>query len=69
MTDETKSWGGPREGSGRKRKKVAEKQSRKAMSTFTPAEYRELKVAAGDEPVGTFIRKLVLRYLARRRKR
>ena len=31
-------------------------------------EYRALEGAAGEEPVGRFLRKLVLRYLARRRR-
>jgi hypothetical protein len=53
---------------GRKPKRPSEKQSRRAMVTFTPGEWRGLKAAAGDEPVGTFIRRLVLRYLARLRK-
>lgn len=52
---------------GRPPKPRAEKQSRKAMVTFTPAEYRVLLEAAGDRPVGTFIRDTVLRHLARRR--
>ena len=53
---------------GRKPKRASEKQSHRAMVAFTPGEYREVKKTAADEPVGTFIRRIVLRYLARRRK-
>jgi hypothetical protein len=51
---------------GRKPKPPGEKQDRKIMTTFTDAEYRALEQAAGEEPLGTWIRKLVLRALARR---
>ena len=64
MNDET----GRKGIGGRKPKRASEKQSRRAMVTFTPGEYREVKKAAEDEPVGTFIRRIVLKYLARRRK-
>ena len=53
---------------GRKPKRPSEKQSKRAMVTFTPGEWRKVKSAAGDEPVGSLIRRIVLRYLARRRK-
>ena len=34
---------------GRKPKRPSEKQSKRAMVTFTPGEWRDLKKAAGDE--------------------
>ena len=69
MQDETKNGrGGPRPGSGRKPLPASQKQSRRAMVTFTRTEYREVLEAAGEKPVGTFIRELVLRSLGRRRK-
>ena len=53
---------------GRKPKRASKKQSKRAMVALTPGEWRSVKAAAGDEPIGTFIRRIVLRYLARRRK-
>ena len=64
MQDETRKGVG-----GRPRKKAGTKQAKRAMVTFTPAEWRDLKAAAGDKPIGTLIREIVLRYLARRRKK
>jgi hypothetical protein len=61
MQDETKRRG------GRPPKLPSERQSERAMVTFTRAEYREVLKAAARQPVGTFIRELVLRSLARRR--
>ena len=52
---------------GRKPKRPSEKQSKRAMVTFTPGEWRDLKKAAGDDPLGTFMRRVVLRHLARRK--
>ncbi len=53
---------------GRPPKPKALKQSKRAMVTFTPTEYRKLLEAAGGKPAGTFIREAVLRSLAKRRK-
>ena len=61
--------GGPRPGSGRKPLPKGLRRDRKVMSTFTDAEHRELEEAAGDEPIGTFVRRVVLRHLARRRRK
>ncbi len=38
------------------------------MVNLSGEERKELERVAGDEPLGRFIRKLVLRYMARRRK-
>ena len=38
------------------------------MVTFTPGEMRKLRRVAGGTRIGTYIRELVLRHLARRRK-
>jgi hypothetical protein len=54
-----------RPGSGRPPKPPGEKQSEKLMVTLTPSERRKLEAAAGDEPLGTYLRRLVLRSLAR----
>jgi hypothetical protein len=60
--------GGPRMGSGRPRKPVSEKQRHSVAASLTDAEYRELTKAAGREPLGAYVRRLILRHLARRRK-
>lgn len=60
--------GGARVGAGRKPKPPAEKQRRPVTVKFTDAEYRELSDVADTEPLAGFIRRLVLRYLARRRR-
>jgi hypothetical protein len=57
--------GGARPGAGRKPKPASEKQSEKFMATFTPSEAQALRRAAGTEPVGTFLRRLVVRHLRR----
>ena len=53
---------------GPKPKLKSEKQRQRIMLTLTDEERRELEEAAGRQPLGTFVRELVLRYLARRRK-
>ena len=70
MQRETKKrgWGGLRPGSGRKPKDPKVKQASRVMVNLTQHERTELEKAAGDEPLGSFLRRLVLRYLARRRK-
>ncbi len=60
--------GGPRVGSGRPRKPVSEKQRHSVAASLTDAEYRKLREAAGREPLGAYVRRLVLRHLARRRR-
>lgn len=57
-----------RPGSGRKPKPPEEKQSRKVMATFTPDEHDALQRAADGEPLGSVLRRLAIRSLARRKK-
>jgi hypothetical protein len=38
------------------------------MLSFTDGEYEELERVAAEEPLGSYIRRLALRHLARRRK-
>lgn len=61
--------GGARVGAGRKPKAVEDRQRNRATVSLTDEEYEELEAAAGDESIGTFLRRVVLRYLARQRKR
>ena len=60
--------GGVRPGSGRPPLPVKRKKRNRIMLSFTDAEYKALVDAAGDQPVSVLARKVVLRYLARRRK-
>ena len=60
--------GGPRVGSGRPRKKASTKQRHGIGLTVTGAEFRQLEDLADGEPLGTYVRRLVLRHLARKRK-
>ena len=60
--------GGPRVGSGRPRKPASEKQRHSVAVSLTNAEYRKLGDASGHEPLGVYVRRLVLRHLARRKK-
>jgi hypothetical protein len=62
-------WGGARPGSGRKPKPARERQRHPVTAKLTDDELRELREAAGDEPLGRILRRIVLRFLARRRKR
>ena len=57
-----------REGAGRKPRPVEEKQRNRLMVSLTDSEYAELENAAGNEPLGTFARRVLKRYLARRKK-
>ena len=68
MPPKKRGRGGARVGAGRKPKPPGEKQQRAVSVTFTEAEYSALTRAARDEPLAGFIREVVLRYLARRRK-
>ncbi len=60
--------GGVRPGSGRKPLPLAEKQRNRVMLNLTDSEYAELMKAAGNEPISTCARRIVVRHLARRRK-
>ena len=55
-------------GAGRKPKPVSEKQRHSVAASLTDAEYRELAKAAGREPLGAYVHRLILRHLARRRR-
>ena len=69
MPRETKrEWGGPRPGSGRKPLPPGEKLSERVTVNLTKREHTDLLKAAGEEPSGSFLRRLFTRYLARRRK-
>jgi hypothetical protein len=60
--------GGMRPGAGRKPLPLEEKQRNRVLLNLTDAEYTQLVDLAGDEPVSTCARRIVVRYLARRRK-
>ena len=60
--------GGVRPGSGRKPLPPEEKQRNRIMLSLTDAEYHALLDAAEDEPPSAFARRVLARYLARRRK-
>ncbi len=60
--------GGVREGSGRKPfKDPAAVRSERVLFMITKAELAKLKKAAGDVPLSTFVRKIVVRSLERRK--
>lgn len=54
-------------GAGRKPKPPGEKQSEKVQAKFTPDEHAALTKAAEGEPLGSLLRRIALRFLARRR--
>lgn len=68
MAAKKKGVGGMRPGAGRKRKPLEEKQRNRVMLNLTDCEYKQLTNLAGDEPLSAFARRIVVRYLARRRK-
>jgi hypothetical protein len=55
-------------GAGRKRKPVSEKQSELIGVKLTPKERRALESVAEGERLSAYVRRLILRHLARRRK-
>jgi len=59
--------GGMRQGAGRPPKPEAERQRRSVTAKLTDAEYEALETAAAGESLGALLRRLVLRFLARRR--
>lgn len=61
--------GGRRVGAGRKRKPVQEKTRNRVGLGFTDAEIAELREHALDEPLASYIRRLVLKHLERMRRR
>jgi hypothetical protein len=68
MSTKKNGRGGPRVGSGRPKKVTGEKQRHAVSAKLTDAEHRKLSEAAGREPLGTYVRRLILRHLARRKK-
>lgn len=60
--------GGARPGSGPKPLPLAEKRRNRVVVNLTDAEFREVRKAAGREPPGVWIREVVAKALARRRK-
>ena len=60
--------GGRRAGGGRKPKPPGEKMKHRVGLAFTDAEFQELRAVTKGDPLATFIRKLVLRLLERRRR-
>jgi hypothetical protein len=60
--------GGARLGAGRKPLPLDQKQRHRVVALLTDAELKALDDAAGDEALGTYVRSLVLRHLARRKK-
>ena len=55
-------------GAGRKPKPASEKQSRVVSVKLTRHEREELETAAGHTTLSAYVRRLILRHLARRRK-
>ena len=58
--------GGARMGAGRKPKPAAEKQSEVVSVKLTRDERKELEGAAGHTTLSAYVRRLILRHLARR---
>lgn len=56
-----------RPGAGRPPKPEAERQRNSVTARLTDDEYEALGEAVKGEPLGVFLRRLVLRFLARRR--
>jgi hypothetical protein len=63
-----KGRGGARMGAGRKPKPVSEKQSQVISVKLTRDERKDLEDAAGDSTLSAYVRRLILRHLARRRR-
>lgn len=57
-----------RPGAGRKPKAAKERLRNRVMFALADDEYENLEKARGDEPLSAFVRRIVLRYLARRQK-
>ena len=57
--------GGRRPGAGRPPKPTDEKQSERILVSLTPEEKRVLEEAAGEEPLGSYLRRLLVRHLVR----
>ncbi len=57
-----------RPGAGRKPLPPEDRQRNRIMLNLTDREYRDLVAAAAEEPVSSFARRVLRRYVARRRK-
>jgi hypothetical protein len=57
-----------RPGAGRKPKPTKERLRNRVMFTLADDEFEALDRARREEPMSSFMRRLVLRYLARRKK-
>ena len=60
--------GGARPGSGPKPKPLSERRRNRVVLNLTDEELRVLRKAAGGHQIGAFIREILFRSLARRRK-
>ena len=60
--------GGVRTGAGRKPIPPEDRRRNRIMVSLTDAEHEDLLGAAEGEPAGTFVHRLIVRHLARRRK-
>ena len=60
--------GGARPGSGPKPKPVAERRRNRVVLNLTDEELRALRKAAAGQQIGAFIRDILFRSLARRRR-
>jgi hypothetical protein len=60
--------GGVRPGAGRKAKPTHERLRNRVMFTLTDEEFEALMEATGHESVSAYLRRLVVRHLARRRR-
>lgn len=63
-----KGRGGMRPGAGRKPLPPEQRLRNRVMFAVTDEELRELEETSGEEPLSAFLRRIVRRYLARRRK-
>ena len=59
--------GGPRPGAGRKPKPTEDRLRNRVMFTLADAKLEALEEAAGEEALSAVVRRIVLRYLGRRR--
>jgi len=65
---QTTGRGGARVGAGRKPKPVIERQRNPVQVNLTDSEHRGLTEVAGTESLASYVRRLVVRHLARRKK-
>jgi len=59
--------GGRRPGAGRKPKPPGERQRNAVVAKLTDDEFKQLRRVAGETGLGTYVRTLILRHLARKR--